>query len=197
MRWVRLFSSLFVGAFIGWPIHREWIYSLHPCNSPYGPAELLLFIPDKQAGQPQVALRVVNKDVHHQNAFCHSYLRHIRHRGRAYENGYLNDFGHPALRPSGASLRLFKIAPGDFVSAEPNCWISDSTRLCRLFVVRTYMSHWLEKWRFIIPLLNWWNMLICVVFFYINEWVDFIKNHKKLINMHFNCWHIKCRTLVL
>jgi hypothetical protein len=26
--------------------------------------------------------------------------------------------GHPALRPSGASLRLFKIAPGDFV--EPN-----------------------------------------------------------------------------
>jgi hypothetical protein len=27
-----------------------FIHSLHPCNSPYGPAELLLFIPDKQAG---------------------------------------------------------------------------------------------------------------------------------------------------
>jgi uncharacterized membrane protein YeaQ/YmgE (transglycosylase-associated protein family) len=25
-----------------------------------------------------------------ENAFCHSYLRHIHHQGRAYENGYLN-----------------------------------------------------------------------------------------------------------
>jgi hypothetical protein len=47
-----------------------------------------------------------------------------------HENGYLNDFGRPALRPSGASLWLFKIAPGDFVSAEPNRWISVTAPVC-------------------------------------------------------------------
>jgi hypothetical protein len=47
-----------------------------------------------------------------------------------HENGYLNDFGRPALRPCGASLWLFKIAPGDFVSAEPNRWISVTAPVC-------------------------------------------------------------------
>ncbi|MFT5940609.1 MAG: hypothetical protein ACI8R9_002748 [Paraglaciecola sp.] len=47
-----------------------------------------------------------------------------------HENGYLNDFGRPALHPSGASLRLFKIAPGDFVSTEPNRWISVTAPVC-------------------------------------------------------------------
>lgn len=36
-------------------------------------------------GQLKVTRRVVNKDVHHQNAFCHPYLRQIHHRGRAYD----------------------------------------------------------------------------------------------------------------
>jgi len=31
---------------------------------------------------------------------------------------------HPALHPFGASLRLFEIAPGDFVSALPKRWMS-------------------------------------------------------------------------
>jgi hypothetical protein len=41
-----------------------------------------------------------------------------------HENGYINYFERPALSPLGASLRLFKITPSDFVSAEPNRWIS-------------------------------------------------------------------------
>jgi hypothetical protein len=112
----------------------------------------LLFIPDKQAGQPQVARSVVNKDVHHQNAFCHSHLRHIRHRGRAYENGYLKDFGRHALRLFGASLRLFKIAPGDFVIAEPNRWISVTAPVCAVcLLLPAFLVIWLASVRYTIP----------------------------------------------
>jgi len=35
--------------------------------------------------QPLVARRMRNKDVSHLNAFCHSYLRHIHHRGSTYD----------------------------------------------------------------------------------------------------------------
>jgi hypothetical protein len=52
-----------------------------------------------------------------------------------HENGYLNYFGHPALPPFGASLRLFKITPGDFVSAEPNRWINVTAPVCAIFLL--------------------------------------------------------------
>ena len=59
-----------------------------------------------ELGQPQIAPRVVNKDAHHQNAFCHSYLWHMLHRGRAYQNGYLNYFGRPALPAFGGKCTI-------------------------------------------------------------------------------------------
>ena len=43
-----------------------------------------------ELGQAKLARRMRNKDVSHLNAFCHSYLRHMHHRSRVCENGYLN-----------------------------------------------------------------------------------------------------------